>query len=175
MNSLTVLWFTVESVPDLGKHLTDEQKALWRAWIENLRGPVYRQCRKTLKQQTPSTGGQSFCCLGVVCDMVAGQLGIWEDPPLGDLTLTPRFRASSYSDSERLSIPRGYNIHYLPVLVAEYFGLPALLGFNVTGRNSGALESEVVPLATLNDRGFTFVQIADIIEFALNGGKEIEA
>jgi hypothetical protein len=52
-----------------------------RKWVEALRSGEYRQSRSLLRR------GNAFCCLGVLCDLVANQVdGEWRhnDFVLGD-------------------------------------------------------------------------------------------
>lgn len=50
--------------------MDDELK---RKWVEALRSGKYRQGRKQLRIRHPG-GDDSYCCLGVLCDLIAPDL-----------------------------------------------------------------------------------------------------
>ena len=97
-------------------------------WVKALRSGKYRQERDALKR------GESFCCLGVLCDITKDELGLeWTYDDRGDQI-----------DGEG---------SVLPEQVKEYAGL--------RGHNPGI---GVKSLAAMNDRGVEFDRIADLIE-----------
>ena len=99
-------------------------------------------------------GNTSFCCLGVLCDLhnKAGQTGRW----YGADYVTPD--AEDGADSYASSMP--------PKTVREWFGIPSAKGawqLPIEDR-----EGNHCGLAELNDDfGFTFSQIADLIEHVM--------
>lgn len=117
--------------------------AEWKArWIKALRSGKYQQARNQLCVVEPSP---AFCCLGVLCDI--SQLGRWT--------------ASGYRQLG------GYEaaITLLPEFVMNLTGLDDQAGrFDLPEpeRDTGIAFAS---LTHLNDSGFTFEQIADIIEY----------
>jgi hypothetical protein len=99
-------------------------------WVDALRSRKYQQARRTLRN------GDSFCCLGVACD-ISG-IGTWTES--------------------------GYIInHYgsyrsLPNEVRNWLGLKDAYG------SYGAGTPQEAHLAWENDHGKNFEQIADLIE-----------
>lgn len=117
-------------------------------WLDALRSGEYKQGKEMLRTQD-----NSYCCLGVLCDVV--------DPDGWDLAWF------TYGDhSSEVALPKG--------LAAELFGsyrpfndsereVPNQEGvLPFKGRDGGTLY-----LSILNDEdGLTFDQIADVIEYA---------
>ena len=83
--------------------------------------------------------GGKFCCLGVAC-VLAGVEGV---------------------EVEGGKVAYGGFIASLPLSVCEWLGIP----LNVNGMMEG-VEGAMIILAELNDSGFTFGEIADVIERA---------
>lgn len=111
-------------------------------WVAALRSGKYGQARETLRD------GNSFCCLGVLCDLSEG--GRWQG--IDDLV---------YSD------PTGRNgIKYLTADVVEWSGIGSREPRVPIDCRDNADELDV-GLDNLNDSGFTFAQIADVIEHFL--------
>lgn len=119
--------------------LTPQQITKNRKWIEALRSGKYKQTKSRLRD----TFG--FCCLGVACDLInsdAWHFNILE-------------KDYSFSNTNERSV--------LPENIQNLYGLLFDTGismyyinekFHVDGH-----------LTTLNDKGFTFTQIADVIEY----------
>lgn len=114
-----------------------------KAWLEALRSGDYTQAKEYLRVSSDS--GDGFCCLGVLCDLhrkMTGQ-GKWaqvhgvEGPRIGYIVA-----GGDHSTS------------VLPQEVREWAGLPVNTGIDVNGGH----------LASLNDDGTSFKEIADIIE-----------
>jgi hypothetical protein len=125
--------------------MNPEIKALW---LTALRSGSYTQGHGYLRQAYPS-GNDRYCCLGVLCDIAQRHNKI--TPPEPDyeptpLNPNPPFR---YGDAEA----------YLPDVVADWATLDANPHVDVCPNYRDAEE-----LAELNDLGFTFDQIADLIE-----------
>lgn len=110
-------------------------------WITALRGGEYKQGRDALK-----TADNTFCCLGVLCDLYLqeGNPGEWKYVRGG---INVRF----YPDPTTLE---GSNAAYLPESVQQWAGMDS---------DNGSMGTEY-PLSTLNDAGKSFLEIADIIE-----------
>lgn len=140
-------------------------------WLQALRSGKFRQATAALSQR-PLMGDRdptpSFCCLGVLCEIYREETGDgeWRNSDLTVLTvLDIRFHVNSTNT---------HATQYLPTKVMGWAGLPEKYGANVdvTGigdrdysadepSENGGFEQS---LAALNDTGFTFEQIADVIE-----------
>lgn len=106
-------------------------------WLSALRGGEYKQARGVLKQRADS----GFCCLGVLCDLYRK-----EHPD------------SSWGERGQFLIGDAEDVFgYLPDSVINWAGLDE--------ENPSLGEGET--LASANDHGTTFTQIADIIEAEL--------
>lgn len=96
-------------------------------WIAALRSGKYKQGEGCLRN------GNSFCCLGVLCD-IKNPNG-WEN--------------NSFNDGGEEAVK------VLPEAVRNWAGLPATNGSNLNG----------ICLAELNDEGYSFEHIANVIEY----------
>lgn len=125
-----------------------------RQWIEALRDPERKQARGFLNN------GTGMCCLGVACDI--SEVGGWQDHSFdGNVWYNP-------------GIGWGHEDKGLPNPVAKWLGVPTdpnyrpenprVPGLLVKNDYETGLDSDV-SLAQLNDSGFTFAQIADVIEY----------
>lgn len=120
----------------MSTYTKDEQKEHRRLWVEALRSGKYQQTTGALHD---NTGG--FCCLGVACD-ISG-LGEW-NPTYIEEYRTPDFRHEGTLETD----------------VRNWLGLRGEEG-EIGG------DDETPPstsLASLNDNGSSFAEIADIIE-----------
>lgn len=116
-------------------------------WLEALRSTDYGQTTGELRN---SMGG--FCCLGVLCDVAAKSgVGRWR----GD-----EFKASYAGQSQGSE-------GVLPDPVAHWAGMGWTTDTGGIEALKG-LQKESVELADLNDSGFTFAQIADVIDYAFD-------
>lgn len=145
-----------------------------KAWTERLRHPEQnvRQGERRLCIM-PEEGIYYMCCLGVGADMVPSVVReSYGDPETGETlsydgvsTLAPRsfiewlgldFTADSSRDDE------GYDL---------YVDWPEGLDYSTRGEGSMDdyqpyfIDTNTGSLAALNDSGFTFKQIADIIDY----------
>lgn len=112
-------------------------KARIRKWVNALRSGQYKQANGTLRE-----GQDTFCCLGVACE-ISG-LSEWKNVVPGD----PDYMYAYLGDTQQM-----------PVKVANYFGLDEgnpYIVLNKKGDEEG--------LAQLNDGGKSFKQIANLIE-----------
>lgn len=121
-----------------------------KQWVEALRSGEYKRVVGYLRIGDDSR--PKFCCLGVLCDLAekAG-IGRWEP-----------FQTDYYKeDGGRFMFRTNYADDFspgiLPLGVRDWAGL-ASRGAKVDVQN---FETS---LALLNDNGFTFEQIADVIE-----------
>jgi hypothetical protein len=104
-----------------------------RKWVEALRSGKYAQGTGRLRD------GDSFCCLGVLCD-------------LSDSSKWDGFR--TYDGATALP----------PFRLARDVGIP---GGECIVTECRDRRGESVTLAELNDHGFSYAQIADVIEHFL--------
>jgi len=105
-------------------------------WVAALRSGKYKQGRRQLRS------GDSYCCLGVLCD-----LAVKEGVIKCERSLT--FDAVLYGDELEKA--------YLPCQVITWSGMK-----NAFGRLNKVYLNE--DLANMNDRGCSFEEIADAIE-----------
>lgn len=106
-------------------------------WVEALRSGEYKQGKGNLKQDG------NFCCLGVLCDI--SKQGEWE----------------SVKVNGSLNLIRGYYdgfTSYLPTSVEKWAGISSSNGLFLDEKNWET------SLSSLNDKGHSFEEIADIIE-----------
>lgn len=115
--------------------------------VRRLRSGEYEQGRGYLRL------GNKFCCLGVACDM-ATEVGVTQvAPDEGELEVKYVGPSSTYMSA-------------LPPQVHDWLGFED--GFGVTEIPLyGNGTDEIHTLASLNDEGLTFDQIADVIEAGL--------
>ena len=114
--------------------MTAEQKA---NWIAALRSGKYKQGKRALRQPIDG-GGDSYCCLGVLCDITPGvtwacNWKLWE---------------ASYCGETHSAV--------LPETLAEKLGIDK--------RGELGLCEGLCELTDENDAGATFAEIADLIE-----------
>lgn len=105
------------------------------AWLAALRGKEYKQAYGTLKETRH--GETRHCCLGVLCDLHAkAKKGAWDEDN--------KFRYLG-------------DFAFLPSAVRQWAGL---------ARNNPDVEMDdgLHTLSSLNDAGYSFTHIADIIE-----------
>ena len=137
----------------------EEQAEHRKLWIEALRSGQYDQTAGALKASYASDllshpdQDVKYCCLGVACE-ISG-LGEWYN----DHTPVYQIRGEYTTD----------NCTTLPALVQAWLGLDNNNGSHVRGgqeQNPSGPNNfrSPISLATLNDSGHTFDEIADIIE-----------
>lgn len=116
-------------------------------WLDALRSGEYTQGKRMLRQDN-----NAFCCLGVLCDLHAKETGhMWDD------------FSKHLIGNERIKYSYCHDAVRLPDEVMDWAGLDS---------TCGELQREIPMesgtdcncLTGLNDDGFTFVQIADVIE-----------
>lgn len=119
------------------------KKEIQDRWVLALRSGEYRQGRDALNKNG------KFCCLGVLCDLFS------EERP-GDVEILEDFGGSVTYDG-RDDFP--------PTAVQEWAGLSNESGYFVLiYAEAGDTIGTGFTLADLNDEGFTFNEIADLIE-----------
>jgi hypothetical protein len=135
--------------------MTDLNPIFKAQWVAALRSAAYNQTSGQLKH------GNAYCCLGVACDI--SKLGKWDEDTytIGDIY-------TGYSNGEWEA-----EGSLLPKNIALEIGLetnPKLPIKPLDWVQPKFLEEPVTPfvtLAKLNDDGFPFDQIADLVEYFL--------
>ena len=128
-----------------------------KQWLARLRDPETKQCQEMLTQ-TEADGTPSFCCLGVLTNIYADKEHI-------------HFAGS-------VSVLRDGRGEALPEEVGNWAGItdpsptvrttPEVMErVAAAGKYNVTHHQEVIPLAVLNDSGFSFAEIADLIEAQL--------
>lgn len=141
---------------------TTEQRARVEDFVAALRSGEYAQCSNQLGKVSED-GVKQYCCEGVAVERYAAQVGhkaAWDGGPRPQLFVTDEDddENSDYAEDafwERLGLSAGPDNGTSTVFA---FVLPE--GKEV--RDSGA---EAMSYMALNDEGFTFEQIADILEW----------
>lgn len=109
-------------------------------WVTALRSGNYSQSAGILRDD------RGFCCLGVLCDLaVKAGVATSIESAIGEGTI-------AYLDKDALPGSTG-DVAYLPQSVMKWAGL--------TASNPQAGDDY---LSSLNDNGFSFEKIADVIE-----------
>lgn len=129
-------------------YTTEEIKEHRKEWVAALRSGKYKQAVGKLKK-TDEDGALRYCCLGVACDLV----GLKGEELENGLFVFPKSHGS-WMTTDSL----------LPREAMEWLGVdvdgPSVYTEEV-GDNG---ESEYDELAQLNDNGYSFDQIAALIE-----------
>lgn len=129
----------------------EEFRARRDRWTAKLRSGDIAQGKGKLRQAGGDDTPDAYCCLGVACEVYREEVGgEWTDE-----AKYPYFVPGDGSRARWGDLPRGvarwFGFNDVddadPLVVAEYDGY--------TGRR---------PLSVLNDGGFTFTQIADLID-----------
>lgn len=118
----------------MNKHIAER-------WVQALRSGQYQQGDGELHPDL-----DSYCCLGVLCDLyrVEQGKGEWCRTSTGDMEF--RIEDDRVEESE---------MAVLPVTVAEWAGIRDVAGGIAETNDS---------LASMNDAGSTFPELADLIE-----------
>jgi hypothetical protein len=120
------------------KPTLEQQKEYRRRWVEALRSGKYRQGVGSLRIR------DTFCCLGVACDVFKDELGF------------------SWNMDGRRSAIVGHELLETSVLLPRFM---LHLGLSTcTGEFKTSSAPFLLSLAKSNDDGKTFAEIADIIE-----------
>jgi hypothetical protein len=129
--------------------MTKAQKTIVRRWAHALRSGAYPQGERTLHTQDARSGADSWCCLGVLCDLAVSD-GVIPAPT----TFEHGAKVYRYASKNKKDMNSGT----IPNDVLRWVGLQTHDGTFHTpnlGRTS---------LAALNDIGMTFESIATLIE-----------
>lgn len=121
-------------------------------WLERLRSGTIQQGTSYLRS------GDAMCCLGVLCEL-AVEAGMCRK----DTIIDPNGPVLYLDNDGNVSAQT------LPLGVREWAGLPSVQGFEVPearddDRMFGHRLRGIPPLSAVNDAGFTFAEIADLIE-----------
>lgn len=135
--------------------MTDfDKREFYIKWIDALRSGKYKQARGTLTKDY-----RTFCCLGVACEVSEvdrmaeeGTLG-YENIFVGDDAVVPVHVNTSGFTSTTLPVQLTYALGWERSTGRFYVHVP------------GYSSPWDFDLSILNDDGFTFDQIADIIEY----------
>ena len=123
-------------------------------WLKALRSGEYDQSTHQLK--TVTMDGFGYCCLGVLCDLYIKDTGNgkWDYVGLNGWIVDDDEAGSLSSDVELIPT------------VAQWAGLSSdpTLPFTFQMLNGEPGNREFTYLASLNDNGCTFSQMADLIE-----------
>lgn len=117
-------------------------KAIRERWTTALRSGKYTQGKFRLRDEF-----DEYCCLGVLCDITKAETGgHWRDIVAGSHIF------SLGCDEDTATLP---------------FGVANILGISRGGRFELGVNDEdgEIWLTALNDEGFTFAQIADVIDY----------
>lgn len=123
-------------------------------WVNALRSGEYVQGEEVLR-----SADNKYCCLGVLCDLFAKEnQGEWVLDGMGTFYSFEVIDPDAYNSKD-------WNHEILPLAVAKWAGITS------TGELTEVVwdrpESRGVSadwLTALNDHGYTFEQIADVIE-----------
>lgn len=109
-----------------------------RKLVTALRSGLYKQTASYLRL------GDTYCCMGVACDVLGGDIN---------------WKQAAYSMRGLYFYEHENDKYFLPVTIASKLGWYCQAPIDVIDRNGDKLS-----LYALNDSGFTFDQIADVIE-----------
>lgn len=141
-----------------------------RDFVTALRSGEYAQTQHMLAKRDPETGATSYCCEGVAFERYHEQLGYglrWS-PIIGCMvSVNPK----NANVEDVMIAPRDF-WRDMGMLVGDHrtqfrFIMPD--GMDVRGND----EYDSVQYSELNDAGFTFNQIADLIEWQFLSGTEV--
>ena|ERR1700733_178638 len=130
------------------ENLTEENKADLRTWVAVLRSGKYNRGTYKLKQ-SDSVGNETYCCLGVWCDIFRGRTNLnwksWNN--INNIPLNPEWSISHSIGS-------------------NYSTVPSKLSFGIfDGSINVNYKGEVTSIMYLNDSlQLPFSEIADAIE-----------
>lgn len=128
--------------------------------VRRLRSGEYKQGQSALRRVGENDGPDTYCCLGVMCEVAVEQGVITNDGAQWRIGGT----SYSYRDGKEISTS------YLPNAVIEWAGMvsdmeknPSWGEYHYEQRGSWG-EDEDQCLAVMNDRGMPFPEIADWME-----------
>ena len=124
-------------------------------WLTGLRSGEFKQCKNRLNQ-----GDEGMCCLGVLSEEGA-KAGIAVKRPIS-FSSWPGFEYDSEGATLPWSVQKwaGLTAHINPPNPE----VPTPDDARLRNEEGESMFGEMVTLAELNDAGFTFAEIADLIE-----------
>jgi hypothetical protein len=132
------------------------------AWLAELRSGKYRQGKGLLRFYDKNWEEESLCCLGVASELCV-QAGVLEAPTFDE-------DESAYDYIDTTPDREDITAVVLPEAVQKWLGFDPFVYDEDEGHeeylvyvDDPRVNSEV-SLSTLNDQGFTFEEIANIIE-----------
>lgn len=143
--------------------LTDEQRERIEDFVAVLRSGEYTQRREILSSFDATTGTCSYCCQGVALERYASALGydVWRSD---DGWLRARDPRASGVNGSALIAPRRF-WHDMGMANDVVTGLMLELPDGCTTVTGDGATTTAVSYVDLNDNGFTFEQIADLLEW----------
>ena len=122
------------------KYTPEEQAEHRRVWVEALKSGEYVQGRNALCQKNGDSS--EYCCLGVACEIS----GLGEFVPKSKSTPNAFTFVTGRKTAHHLVLPK---------VVRDWLGLRIC---------DGSYHGNGISMVTLNDRGMSFRDLADIIE-----------
>lgn len=126
-------------------------KAIAMNWINALRSGKYKQCRERLRHKD-EYGELSYCCLGVLCELYP------------EKKLSIELNEEDIEENSVVGHDRMFNADLDQQLNNNYskIGLSGEDGYLYSEYDG--IVTKRISLASLNDEGYTFDEIADIIQ-----------
>jgi hypothetical protein len=137
--------------------ITIEQRRRVQDWIEALRSGEYAQGQEALRSS------EGYCCLGVAC-AIAPEISEETKAKYPDI-FDDRW-IYSYTDSTGRP---NWSEAFLPEGAEDLYGLFSSNGRPCEGTTDTLDDGKWALLWDLNDEGWSFAQIADLLEMAVNG------
>lgn len=126
-----------------------DKSELQKKWIQALESGKYTQGRGKLKEKTSANGTCAYCCLGVLCEIIAPEKFTLPKPNESPLTLlgvqVNPSNAYCFGDPNRNSFP--------PTEILNQVGLD---------------DDDAWILAKINDDGYSFQEIANKLKIDFN-------
>lgn len=127
-------------------------------WLEELRSGNLKQGNGRLTYRNPDDGSELDCCLGVLCK-IAVKHGITS------VVVRP------FEDQETIAYGTLDDVAILPENVAQWASITRSGDLHTVFENehydpdaSSGIGKEISSLTEMNDAGYTFAEIADVIE-----------
>ena len=124
------------------KLYTSMEKKYKTKWLKALRGEEYKRCTGTLRRVNKKEKTYSFCCLGVLCDIMINGDGQWDNKLIKN---NGRYRSRFIFEG------------------SGSYDMPS----DKVNNETGLTKSSVNMLARMNDNGASFEKIAKWIEAEL--------
>lgn len=153
---------------------TEVQQKTINRWVAALRSGNYQQGQRVLRDEN-----NGYCCLGVLCDLVKDEVGLkWGEPQSRAPDLVVERKPGVYPIKSVMEGDTCLNAAVLPDIVMRELGFKTKMGqFKFSDElfeRFPKLKDRWVltgvynaSLAALNDNGWTFEEIADLLESGL--------